>query len=219
MCYRVSTPTERDLEDQFNATLDNPDQYVPYYHISGFDAPSLPAITYENPKLIQLIPWKSKAEFNTLNAKSETLFDTYFKSFTDRRCLILVSGFFEHRDFNKKKYPYFVKPKSGKGFAIGGIVSKDNTLSIITTPANPLMAKIHNTKLRMPLILPKDSYSKWLSKDLMKEEVKDLMLPYPENEMDAYTISTMITKKGIDTNVEEVLKRVHFAELDAPTLF
>jgi putative SOS response-associated peptidase YedK len=97
MCYRVSTPTERDLEEQFNATLDNPDLYVPYYHISGFDEPSLPSITFENSKVIQLIPWKSKAEFNTLNVKSETLFDKYFRKFADRRCLILVSGFFEHR--------------------------------------------------------------------------------------------------------------------------
>ncbi|MCX6308822.1 MAG: SOS response-associated peptidase family protein, partial [Bacteroidia bacterium] len=36
------------------------------------------------------------------------------------------------------------------------------TYTIITRPANELMARIHNSKHRMPWILPRTDESKWL---------------------------------------------------------
>lgn len=66
------------------------------------------------------------------------------------------------RDFNKKKYPYFIHLKDREVFSLGGIYESwanretgelHNTYSIVTTAVNNLMATIHNTKLRMPLIL------------------------------------------------------------------
>ncbi len=106
MCYRVATPTIKDVEDGTGAKFENPSLYKQYFHTSGFAKPKLPTITFENLSLVQLLDWKSRDEFNTLNARNDTLFEKYFKKYADRRCLILVSGFFEHREFNKKKYPY-----------------------------------------------------------------------------------------------------------------
>ena len=58
-----------------------------------------------------------------------------------------------------------------KVFAIGAIFNdwvnkqtgeQTHTFSIVMTPANELMRKIHNTKLRMPLILKRGTERDWL---------------------------------------------------------
>lgn len=51
---------------------------------------------------------------------------------------------------------------------------KINTYSIITTQANILMSKIHNTKQRMPIILKKEDEQHWLK----GENYEDFKFPY-----------------------------------------
>jgi putative SOS response-associated peptidase YedK len=55
-----------------------------------------------------------------------------------------------------------------------------HTFSIITTPANALMSKIHNDKQRMPFILPKGTERDWLNTNLKENEITDLIKPLPE---------------------------------------
>jgi putative SOS response-associated peptidase YedK len=92
----------------------------------------------------------------TLNAKCETVFtlSSFKSSIREKRCLILVDGFYEWKTIGKQKYPYFIHYKGADVFAIGRIFNeltnhrtgkKVPTISIITTPANDAMAKIHNT--------------------------------------------------------------------------
>ena len=52
------------------------------------------------------------------------------------------------------------------------------------------MAEIHNTRKRMPLILPKDAYSDWLSGSA--DQAENWLTPYPSDIMDAYRISTYV---------------------------
>jgi putative SOS response-associated peptidase YedK len=52
-----------------------------------------------------------------------------------------------------------------------------NSFSVVTTEANELMAQIHNTKLRMPLILPKEKEKPWLDLSLSETQTEDLMIP------------------------------------------
>ena len=40
-----------------------------------------------------------------------------------------------------------------------------NTFSIVTTDANDLLAVIHNSKKRMPVILDRQSEKRWISQD------------------------------------------------------
>ena len=100
----------------------------------------------------------------TLNAKGETVYEkpSFSQNILSRRCLLPVSGFFEWRDFNNNKYPYFIEPSKESGFILGSIFdtrldkSTDkvyDTFSTVTTAANPLMQMIHNVKKRMLLIL------------------------------------------------------------------
>ena len=56
------------------------------------------------------------------------------------------------------------------------------TFSIITTQANPLLAEIHNTKRRMPVILRPQDERRWLS-DIPLDEAIGLLAPYDEKAM------------------------------------
>ena len=133
-----------------------------------------------------------------------------------------VSGFFEWRDVNKKKYPYFIKTNNSELFSLGCIyetwVDKNtgelhNTFSIITTVANPLMEKIHNVKKRMPLIIAEEDERKWVDPSTGIDEIRSLIKPYNESEMTAYTISQAANSARANRNVPEILNAVNYPEL------
>ena len=182
MRYNISnlTKDEKTLEKKLGATYPKKlGQLKVKYSVSGYSHPDLPILTAEQPDEFQLYNWglipkwtpnpelAKQYSKNNLNSKSETIFEkpSFNGPIKKQRCIIPVTGFFEWRDFNKNKYPYLIKLKDEEIFCLAGIydtwVNKEtgelkNTFSIITTEANPLMAKIHNLKLRMPFILQKD---------------------------------------------------------------
>lgn len=133
-------------------------------------------ISNDKPDLIELYTWglipfwvknleaANKISERTLNARSETIFEkpSFRHSIMSKRCLIIADGFFEWQHENKKAYPYYIKLKGNETFGIAGIwdswtnpESKEEmrTFSVITTAANSLLEKVHNTRKRMPVIL------------------------------------------------------------------
>ena len=160
----------------------------------------------------------------TLNCVGETAFEkpSFRKSVASKRCLLGINGFIEWRDFNKKKYPYFINVKTDKIFSLGCIYDDwvdrstgeiKKTFSIVTTPANALMEKIHNIKKRMPLMIPGTQESKWIDPTLSKEDVQELIKPFQETEMDTYTFSTDANSAGNNRNVPAILNPVEYPEL------
>ncbi len=83
----------------------------------------------------------------------------------------------------------------------------------MTTEANPLMARIHNVKKRMPFILSKEDEALWLDNSATMEDLKEMMKPYPENLMTAHTVSRLITDRTKDSNSPEVLENFSYPEL------
>lgn len=231
MCYHVSTPSLKDME-AFLDTLApfTIEDYEPYYHISGFNHPRLPVITGDDPHKVQPVIWgyippfaknlKDAQQYmvKTLNSKTETAWETpMYRSATPvRRCIVLVQGFFEWRwddEKGKTKVPHFIYMPDKKPFALGGLwgdwTDKDTgelfrTCSIYTTEANELMATIHNSKKRMPLIIPEDSWSPFIGKETPADAVKSIMRPFPDGNLQFHEISKLITARGADTNVPEV---------------
>ena len=88
-----------------------------------------------------------------------------------------------------------------------------NTFSILTTAANPLMARIHNSKERMPVILPEENERDWLNTDLTDEQIKSFFPGIDERKMEAYTISKRITSRTESSNVPEVQEQFEYPEL------
>jgi putative SOS response-associated peptidase YedK len=236
MCYKYATPKLDELIEFFN---DQPTyqirDYQHYYLADGFVHPMMGITTIEEPRVIQegywgLIPaWAKTVEqakdiaLKTLNAVSETVYEKpSFKNYIGKyRCLIWVQGFFEwqHRDNGKNKIPHFIYMKDQKPFSFGGIYSKwphpetgeiITTFSILTTPANTLMSEIHNSKMRMPLIIAPEQREQWLS-PMQQEDIQAMMQTFPDGGLAAHTISKLITTRGVDNNVQEVQEQFTYS--------
>lgn len=225
---------DNETEKQFDEVYGQPSRA---FHLNGFDHPQLPVITMDDPSTIQTAQWgliprwaqsrEKAAELQnfTLNATSENVFDkpSFKDSIYKQRCIILVSGFYENRHEGKLKYPYFIYPANGKILLMGGLTSEwtdretgeiIQTCTIITTPANLLMEKIHNTKKRMPLVFTGTQAKKWLQPGLSREEIEALMTPCAEEMLGNHTISRLINQsRQRDTNVEGISEPVIYPEL------
>ena len=149
-----------------------------------------------------LIPFWSKskqAKFNLINARAEGIESkpSFRGPFKYRRCIIPASGFYEWRQMEKGKQPYFISPANGGYFAFAGIWDHwegdgeevVESCSIITTDANSIMATIHD---RMPVILEEKDCLLWLDAGAKKEQLLKILRPCPENLIEAYPVTTRV---------------------------
>ncbi|WP_293891295.1 SOS response-associated peptidase [Flavobacterium sp.] len=182
--------------------------------INGFGHPRLPIIKQQQEKEIVLGEWgliphwaKDISQFrkgaNTLNAMIETVAEKpSYRDSLKRRCLVVVSEFYEYKWMDEKgkvKILHNIKATGKDLFSLAGIYSpfKDpntgeliDSYTILTTEANTLMAEIHNTKKRMPVVLHKDEEELWLNDDAMEHyfcrkeiELEATPLPKPGQEL------------------------------------
>jgi putative SOS response-associated peptidase YedK len=147
-----------------------------------------------------------------------------FPSIITKRCLVLVDGFYEWREEGKKKYPYYISLANNDAFALAGIWDRwqndrtgevKETFSIITTRANPLLERIHNTRKRMPVMLRQADETNWLEKDLDRTAIDALLEPFDATQMQAHTVSSLISTKRVNTNVPEVMREFKYEGLDS----
>jgi putative SOS response-associated peptidase YedK len=237
MCFHNSiAKTAKQLQVRYKAAFDQDNLFEPVYHGNGFDFLKWPVITSDKPQNIQLYNWgliphwiksqqqASEIKLNTLNAKSETAFEkpSFRLAIKENRCIVPSTGFFEWRSYKGKKYPYYISLKSEEIFSMACItdlwINKEtgeifNTFSILTTTANSLLATIHNSKQRMPVILSKEKENDWLNKDLAKEDVLSLCSPFDEELLKAHTTSKLITSRKENSNVPEVVEEIIYPEL------
>ena len=219
--------------------------WEPAYHINAFDHSPAPVLTSREPGRIRLFNWglipyrtrsledALKTRQQTLMARTEEMYEKY--SYMElakagKRCLIPTSGYFEHRWLDEKgkvKIPYHIFMKDRPIFSIGGLYSKWTdpktgkdffTYTVCTTRANELTGMIHNTGLRMPVILPtKEAERAWLDTSLKQDNVLELCEPISADLMDAYTVSRIIT--GKNANVPQAIERYTHPELGNTSLF
>lgn len=215
------------------------EQYDEWFQVSAFTHPKV--IIYENDMPFEprtsvwgLIPdWAKEPEKiwnSTVNARGETIFEkaSFRKSAEIKRCLIPANGFYDHHDFKGKKYPFYITGKDIDGpIYLAGLwndwTNKNtgkvlNTYTIVTTRANPLMAKIHNKPKfsndpRMPVILPEDLREEWL-KPLSRREIQELATyVFPGSKLNAWTVPKL-SGNNSPGNVPEANKKFEYPELD-----
>lgn len=230
MCFTVNVNLiKEELENRYGATLIDPDNYRPSYYYHAFALPSLPAICSEKPSSIQLLKWglipswtkdteaANIIRYKTFNARSESLeskpsFSSYLKS---KRCIIPVKGFYEWQHVGKQKIPWYVYPSQNDIFSLAGIYDEWTesatgeiltTFSIVTSDANELMAEIHNSGKRMPVILDSVSEKRWLDYSTTHTEALTLLTPCPTDLLRAHTISPLVNSRTADRNTPDVIK-------------
>ncbi len=239
MCYHTEQKqTVQQMERSFRRSVREPGKYKQQFHSNGFSHKDFAVIANINgDDAIHMINWglipfwvktladAKKLSNNTLNAKSETVFDlpSFKTSITSKRCVIPLTGFYESRDKDGVKFPYYIYPKNSDYFLMGGIYSiwknkeTDETLktfSIITTPPNKMMSEIHNIKQRMPLILTERNIDTWIDPTLPRQSIIDLMQPFADEEMAAYTVSKDFNSTKINSDREDITAKVDYEGLN-----
>jgi putative SOS response-associated peptidase YedK len=231
MCYYSSISVGfKIIEDRFGVRFVQTESFLPVYSVSAFTFPSLPVICNEDASQVVFMRWglipfwiKDLAAATTicektLNARGETIFEkpAFRNSIRYKRCLVPADGFFEWRHENGKAYPYYIRLKNHALFALAGIwdswANRETgetirSFAVVTTRANPLLEKIHNTKKRMPVILPADREKVWLQSPPDQETLQSLLTPYDMCEMEAFPVSGMVNKLGLNVTHPEVTAR------------
>ncbi|MCO4293049.1 SOS response-associated peptidase [Solitalea sp. MAHUQ-68] len=230
MCYNYKNDAEaKDMRVRFKRKMKDEDEqnYKPVFKAFGFDHPLMPVITQEEPELIQLYQWgpfnlfSAENKYNTLNAVSEEIFEkaSYKKNIHSKRCLIPATGFYDWMHVGKDRYPFHIGIDEPI-FCFAGIYNhwKDKegvehkAYTMLTTVANEIMAKIHNTKKRMPVILPRELEDNWLKNDLAVEGINSFLLPYENERTLAYSIDKKVIVSD-QANTPKVFEKVDYPEL------
>jgi putative SOS response-associated peptidase YedK len=143
-----------------------------------------------------------------INARSETV--AAKPAFRDawrqrRRCLVLADGFYEWRKPESgkgPKTPFWIRLNDGRPFALAGLwelwappprtepaMTRLRTFTILTTEPNALVRGIHD---RMPVILPRAEWDRWVDPGVPSEALAETLVPFPAAAMDAHAVSTYV---------------------------
>ncbi|WP_131781940.1 SOS response-associated peptidase [Legionella gresilensis] len=163
-----------------------------------------------------ITPWY-QTEKNTIlfNARQESVAEkpVFRQSFKHRRCLMLMSGFFEWHHMKQadsvKKQPFYITREDKKLLAIAAIWERGKTeektnnlpsCCLLTTEANDVIKKVHN---RMPWILNKEQQEFWLQMEPLEadhlELIKQLNQPIELDYFPVHTIVNNARYKAKDT--------------------
>jgi putative SOS response-associated peptidase YedK len=230
MCFTVNVNLiKEELENRYGATLIDHDKYRPSYYYHAFSLPSLPVICSGSPDKINLMKWglipswiKSSDDadairYKTFNARSETIEKkiSFAYSLKSKRCIVPVKGFFEWQHDGKEKVPWYIHHSEDEILSLAGLydqwVTDDTSLvvgtfSILTTDANELMAGIHNSAKRMPVILDIASEKRWIDNAASPSEALSLLKPCSSEILKAHTISPLINSRTSDKNTPELIR-------------
>jgi putative SOS response-associated peptidase YedK len=133
-----------------------------------------------------------------INARAESvaLRTAFRESFRQRRCLVPAQGFYEWKKFGRAREPWLIRLRDGHTFAFAGLwdrwtraESPIESCALVTTTANALVAPIHD---RMPVILDRADYARWLDPDASEADLRALLQPFPPGAMEAFAVSTRV---------------------------
>ncbi|PWU00433.1 MAG: DUF159 family protein [Bacteroidetes bacterium] len=219
-------------------------------HFFAIGHKKYPIITFEdNHYHRRLFEWGIIAEYmNTpekvkmlrrsmVNARSEKILNdkkSFWHRIRKKRCLIPVTGIYEHREIKgwKNKVPYHVCMKGRKLFCVPGLyhynqfVPSDpetgevrGMFTMVTRMGNEVMRNIHNSgdnAYRMPLFLPKELELKWLDPNLTDEDIASILsFEIPSDQLDYYPVFSI---RGKTPRPDQVPKNQRFEYQNLPPL-
>lgn len=175
---------------------------------------SMPVITNEFPGIIQYFRWglvpkwakEMSIGHKMINTRMESIIEkpAFRNIFKYKRCIVLADGYFEWKvvassgtgkSQKPAKQPYRICDPNEQTLLVAGLwdtwQGELNTFSIITCPASPDLADIHD---RMPVILTEEEAKLWLSNDISPDSLIELLKPANEGRLSYYPISTSVNK-------------------------
>ena len=159
-----------------------------------------------------LIPsWSREPEpkFPTFNARAETLAEkpTFRGPFKNRRCLILIDGFYEWpKKPSKDRRPRHIRFRDRRPMAVAGLWDRwtdpatgvvVDSCTIVTTEANELLSGVPHD--RMPVILDETAQQVWLDSSVVdRQRLAALLTPRRADDMELVITSEQFVNYGVD---------------------
>jgi len=152
-----------------------------------------------------LIPYWARGvplKASTINATAERIDSapTYRDAWSrGQRCILVMGGFYEpHVNPDGSRDPYFLRLTDREVFGVAGLWDRSRradgsqllSCTLITVPANPLLAEVHNGKPRMPAILAEQDHDSWLGGTAA--QARAVLAPYPDELMVAWQVSRAV---------------------------
>jgi len=212
MCGRYTLYTH---EDDL-ATLFEVETYPLTLRYNIAPTQSVPVIRQrrDGPRVMEEMRWglvphwvKDAKAFKTnlFNARSESAAEkpSFRDAMKTHRCIVPASGFYEWRQVDGAKQPYYVYRADGKPMAFAGLwaVNKAGdaplvSCTVLTTAANEDMRELHD---RMPVILEQDEWERWLDVDEADpQRVEDLLDPAPPGLLRMHPVSRSVGSPRVD---------------------
>jgi putative SOS response-associated peptidase YedK len=214
MCGRFTFQPTEAVYERFQIT-NRLDSLIARYNIAP--GQMVPVIIANSPRQIVLMRWgliphwakDDKTAYKMINARVETLTQrpAFRGLLSHHRCLVPASGFYEWQGEGREKTPYYIYPEDQQYIAFAGLYDvwqrpdgEDlSTFTIITTEADPFMARLHN---RMPVVLDRDLETAWLDPGLTQpQDVLDVLSRSTGLELDAYPVSRLVNRPSMESEV------------------
>lgn len=223
MCGRFTIAIVIGLYERFGVKTRSVD-IVPRYNIApSQDVPVVIRSKHDGSENeIQMMKWglipswsKDPARSpKPINARGDSLEEKpMFRNLLKyQRCLIPATGFYEWRKEPWGKTPYYIRMKDNSIFSFAGLYDRYracddqqiSTFTIITTEPNEVVLPLHD---RMPAILKRENEDMWLQTSVLyRDQVADMIQPYPANQMIAYPVSKKVNSS--DNEGEDLIKPV-----------
>lgn len=210
MCGRFARQSTQDLlANWFGVDFETMPQFAPSYNVAPSSVQPVVRLNRDSggPEFALLrwglVPFwakDSKFNFSTINARAEEAAarPAYREALKRRRCLVPADAFYEWQRIDEKtKHPYAIALGNGEPFAFAGLWEswkpKEGppleSFTILTTDPNELLEPIHN---RMPVILERSDYQRWLDPGDPVRPPVDLLRPYPAEKMRTWPVSDRV---------------------------
>ncbi len=207
MCGRFVSKTDAAMEQAFNVLPRQWSRDWVKYNVAPTQKVPVIRLTEAQREGVMLrwglVPAWAKGQptqYSTINARAETIQTaaTYRGPWKHgQRCIIPAVGFYEWRQLAGRRQPYFIQLAGRASFGFCGLWESSTALdgsvlescTIITVPANPMVAQIH-AKGRMPAMVTPEQCGAWLEGS--SSDAWSVLAPFPAELMDAYPVSTRV---------------------------
>jgi putative SOS response-associated peptidase YedK len=206
MCGRFIAKTDRSWQNFF--TLKKPPPEFSSYNIApSQQIPVVLRVADGNDCQLMrwgLIPFFAHGVaggYSTINARVETVATSpAYRGPWKRgqRCIIPANGFYEWQELPGGKQPWFIRLRAQELFGFAGLWDRSVTdageailsCTLITLPASPFMAEIHNTKQREPAIVRMHEHEAWLAGD--PQQAGTMLRAAADGELLAHRVSRRV---------------------------
>ena len=140
-----------------------------------------------------------------INARAETVAEkpSFRKPLAQRRCAVIADGYYEWKQVEKRKQPYWIHRPDMSLFAMAGLWETNakaaptaiQSCALITTSASLGVSPVHD---RMPVMLLGSDLRDWLDPTLPTPRIQSLLKSAPDDFLEAYPVDMRVNSAKFD---------------------